>query len=240
MRKSRWVIIMMLIVGFMVGQNGLARAAEPPVDVAIVTLVNGDVTYQSGQQTPLLPVAAFMKLCRDDSVTLPEGAQLKLIFTQNGRQELWAGPVALKLGETESQPQGELTAQPQVENLTKSVKSRIVSVTLPFDGERLQKTGGTTVRGSDDPQQDALPTPTPLQLTTDDLAKIESAKAKYAEMRKQSAPNDFTPELYLLGVFDYYNLYAEMQTLTTDLLRQQPDNPFLKAWGDWAKQQTNQ
>lgn len=235
MRKSGWLII--VIVGFIIGQNGRANAAEPPVNAAIVTLVSGDVTYQSGEQTPLLPVAAFMKLCRDDVVTLPEGAQLKLIFTQNGRQELWAGPVALKLGETESQPQGEQAAQPQVENLTKSVKTRIVSVALPFDGERLQKTGGTTVRGSDNQPQDAAPTPMPLELTKEDRAKIEAAKAKYAEMRKKSAPNDFTPELYLLGVFDYYNLYADMQTLTTELLRQQPDNPFLKAWNDWAQQQ---
>lgn len=237
--KLHWMMIIILSVGGVIGQGGWSNATELPVDVAIVTLVSGDVTYQANQQKPV-SVIAFMKLRQDDLVTLPEGAQLKLLYTKSGRQELWQGPVMLQLSETESLIQGERAAQsqPQVENLSKADKNKIVGVVLSFDGGRIQKTGGTTVRDSRTQPQESVPAPTPLELTEDELREIEEAKARYAEMRKQAAANDFTPELYLLGIYDYYELYAEMQTLTAKLLRQQPDNPFLKAWAEWAQAQT--
>ncbi len=70
--KLHWIVIIVVSIGFVVGQAGWANATGPPVDVAIVTLVSGDVTYQADQQSPA-GVIAFMKLCRDDLVTLPEG-----------------------------------------------------------------------------------------------------------------------------------------------------------------------
>ena len=100
MRKSTVVLgmIVTIVMGLRVlGATGPAQTPEPRPDVAIVTLVSGNVTYQArtGEQTPA-PVYRFMKLYQDDLVTLPEGAQMKLLYHKTGRQETWPGPVALK------------------------------------------------------------------------------------------------------------------------------------------------
>src|SRR5476649_1679158 len=75
----------------------LAQAA----DVGLVNQVLGDVSYASGGGNAG-KVQAYMKMRQGDRFTVPDGAQIKLIYFQNGRMETWRGPASFTSGRASS------------------------------------------------------------------------------------------------------------------------------------------
>jgi len=174
-----------------------------------------------------------MKMYQHDVLTLPAESQIKLLYPKGGRKETWKGPVVFRLGEKESTVEGQDASQPQVENLPKIARS-VRETNLPL----IERGGVAIVRASESQKSDqAAPTPIPLELSDEELAEIEEAKAAYAEMKTQSEAADVTPELYLLSVLAYYDQYQEMQPLIAELLQSYPENDALRQWEEWVKAQ---
>lgn len=235
MQNLKSIMMMFLMFITIIGAD-VAISQEVPKDAAIIVAVSGTVTYhnQSKQLSPA-PVQAFMKMYQHDVLTLPAESQIKLLYPKGGRKETWQGPVVLTLGEKESQIQGD-SAQPQVENLPQIARS-VRETNLPL----IERGGVVIVRASESQESDqSAPTPIPLQLTKEELAEIEEAKAVYGEMKKRGGAADVTPELYLLSVLAYYEQYQEMQGLVAELLKTHPKNEVLLQWEEWVKAQQAQ
>ena len=105
-------------------------------NVAFVTLMKGAVTYHAAGQKKH-NVTLYMKLRQSDFVTLPSNAQLQLTYPKSGRQELWRGPVELKLGKKRSQV-NKGKASPEVTNLPERVRK---IVRKSFEDQRIRTIG---------------------------------------------------------------------------------------------------
>src|SRR5579871_1327380 len=78
------------------GAFGLSVAAYAG-DVGLVNQLNGDVSYQAGSAAPS-KATAFMKIREGDKVTVADGALVRVIYFDGGRQETWKGPASFKAG----------------------------------------------------------------------------------------------------------------------------------------------
>lgn len=67
---------------------------------------------------------------------------------------------------------------------------------------------------------------------------VEQAQAVYQDLKKKAAPDDFTPELYFLGVLAENRQYAEMNKILDGLLQKKPGDQALKEWKAWVRTQT--
>src|SRR5690606_27273011 len=78
-------------------------------DVALINHLMGDVTYASGGGT--VKAKPFMKVRENDRFTLANGAQLRLVYFQGGRQESYTGPAVVVAGASQSTVQSGAPAQ---------------------------------------------------------------------------------------------------------------------------------
>jgi hypothetical protein len=66
-------------------------------------------------------------------------------------------------------------------------------------------------------------------------AQIAMAKENYQNLRKHTKDDDFTPELYFLGILANYDQFEEIEKIIKDSLKKQPDNEVLKKLEEWVK-----
>jgi UDP-galactopyranose mutase len=71
----------------------------------------------------------------------------------------------------------------------------------------------------------------------EERAEIAMAKEDYQKLRKQTRPDDITPELNLLGILADYEQYGEMEKVIREALKIQPNNEVLKELDEWVKAQ---
>ncbi len=205
-----------------------------PPDVGLVTQLSGDATYwNEAYQKASKKAQAFMRIRQGDHFKLVAGAVVQLVYFQNGRQETWKGPAALMVGETQSRPEGEkgVQAQPEVIILPAGTSQGIRRIPALLRRAGLGRSGGIQVRGTGEGSQKAIVP------TKEEQAEIALAKENYQRLRKQTKPDDITPELSLLGVLADYEQFEEMEKVIQEALKIQPNNEILKELGEWVRVQ---
>lgn len=210
------------------------EAKTLPPDVGLVTLLSGDATYwnEAYQKTPE-KAQAFMRIRQGDHFKVVTGAVVQLIYFQNGRQETWKGPAAMIVGEMQSRPEGEkgLEAQPEVIILPAGTSQGIRRIPALLRRAGLGRSGAIQVRGMGDGSQRAIVP------TKEEQAEIALAKENYQRLRRQTKPDDITPELYLLGALADYEQFEEMEKVIKEALKIQPNNEILKDLEEWVRVQ---
>ncbi|MGQ9652500.1 MAG: hypothetical protein ACUVXD_00365 [Thermodesulfobacteriota bacterium] len=214
-------------------KDGSAQVQPIPADVGLVTQLSGDVTYwnEAYHKTPEKAVA-FMKIRKGDHFALPEGARLQVVYFASNRQESWAGPARLVIGQAESENLSR-DAQPEVIVLPPGASQGVQRIPALLRRAGLSRTGGLQVRGMTPPQA-------PGGLSPDEEAEIQNARRNYQDLRKQAKPDDLTPELYLLGILADYEQFEEMEKVLKDAQTRQPGNEVLKELEAWVRTQRSQ
>jgi hypothetical protein len=210
------------------------RAQTLPPDVGLVTRLSGDPTYwnETYQKTPE-KVQVFMKVRKGDHFKLSGGSLAQLIYFQNGRKETWKGPAAFVVGHTQSQAEGNkgIRAQPEVTTLPTEASQGIRRIPVLLRQARLGRLGAMQVRGGgESPRKTFVP-------SKKERAEITMAKENYQRLRKQTPPDDITPELNLFGILADYEQFEEMEKVVKDALKIQPDNEVLKELEEWVRTQ---
>lgn len=184
-------------------------------DVGLVNQIAGDVAYtaQGGTQSK---AQAYMKVRQGDRFTLPDGAQLRLVYFNGSRQETWKGPASFKAGSQQSEALSGQVAN--ASQLPSGVAQKIAQVPNLVQIAKLGRSGGIAVRGGGKPGR----------LSPDQQAEVSQAKAVYAEMRQKASAEDITPELYFYSVLQDHLLYEDMKTVTDEMLKRAPNNADAK------------
>lgn len=191
-----WVMVLLLL-------TLPARAEE-----ALVTLAHGAISVGVGQQ-PLMAVTPFMKLRAGDRLELGDGARLRLLYGQSGRQETWAGAGRLQVG---TDATARLSGNPQLEikQMPSAALARLARAENVLADMRT-RTGMVVIRSG------GL------------LEALREAESVYREMRAGAADDDVAPELYLVSALYELKLYKDIPDVIEDILGRQPDNPVATA-----------
>ncbi len=204
--------------------TGATSALAATGDVALVNQLAGNVSYTSGKESS--KVTAFMKVREGDRFNVPAGAQVRIVYLQNGRQESYGGPAAFTAGGQQSTVQS--GSQPQVSTLPAGVSQKISQTPELIQIARLGRSGGVAVRGT---VRDA-------RLNPQQQAEVRQAKETYKKLRAQAGADDITPELYLYAVLQDNLLYEDMKPVVEDMARRQPGNADIAALVEYVKVKT--
>src|SRR4051794_16890209 len=79
------------LAALLAAANAFAQA-----DVGLINQMSGDVSYTSGAGKA--QAKAYMKIREGDRFTLPAGAQMRVVYFKNGRQESYSGPASFTAG----------------------------------------------------------------------------------------------------------------------------------------------
>ncbi len=202
----------------------LPSAFAQNADVGLVNLVSGEVNFTpaSGIQGK---VQAFMKVREGDRISVLAGGQVRVVFFDAARQELWAGPASFRAGKKGAEP---VSGKPsEVSNLPSGVSQRIARVP---DLMQVAKLGGIQVRGGITPAQKA---------SLEQQSAIAEARSTYERMRKEAAIDDVTPELFLLSAMYEYLLYDDMKVVVEEMSRKQPANEEVKLLAEWVRRRAS-
>ena len=212
-----------------------AKAQILPPDVGLVTQLSGDATYwNEGYQKTPGKVLVFMKIRSGDHFRLSQGSTIQLVYFQNGRQETWKGLAAFMVGDVQSKVEGDKLVQPEVVTLPSDASQGMRRIPVLLRRARLSRSGGMQIRGSGEASQK------PMIPSKEEKAEIAMAKETYQKLRKQTKPDDITPELNLLGILADYEQYEEMEKVIKDALKIQPGNQVLKELEEWVRTQRSQ
>lgn len=205
-----------VLLAMIVASSAYAQGA----DVGLVNLVSGDVTFAPVSGSPG-KVQAFMKVRDGDRITVAAGGQVRVVFFDAARQELWGGPASFRAGKKGAEP---VSGKPtEISNLPAGVPQRIARVPELM---QIAKLGGIQVRGGITPAQKA---------SLEQQSAVAEARTTYEKMRKASASDDITPELFLFSALHEYLLYNDMKPIVEEMLRKQPANEEVKTLADWVR-----
>lgn len=185
------------------------RAETPSADIALVTILQGDVRFQS-KDGAARPALAYMRIRHGDTILLPKNSTIRLSYTSVPRHEIWTGPasfVATRSG-------GEVLSgrKAVVMPLPAAVPQKLARITELLGTTHM---GGTIVR-SIKPQVPA---------TREDIA---AAISVYESMRANTTITDVTPELYLYAIFLDNEMFEDLRIVAKDMLIRQPENADVK------------
>lgn len=239
----------------------LAQSSSP--DVGLVTGFSGEVTCTGDKPTIVL---AFMKIRLGDRFTVPEGGVLQLLYFEEGRQEVWKGPLALIVEQKESRADGLYQgAPPEVKYLPPKATRRMATTSLPLPGSSFQTSGviqtmapvrvaekrlpvtakAARLPGRELPDAPAaamvpegLSEQAPTPAARLDPGELKAARNLYSDMRKTASPDDLTPEVYYLGVLADHKQYRQMKQIVNALLKKKPKDPTLLDWKAWIDRQS--
>src|SRR5206468_1611707 len=97
-----------------------AAASALANDVGLINHLAGDVSYTSGKSTD--KAKPFMKVREGDRLNVAPGAQLRVVYFQNGRQESYTGPASFTAGTDDITPELYLYSVLQVHLLYNDMK----------------------------------------------------------------------------------------------------------------------
>ena len=189
-------------------------------DVALVNMVSGDVAYVPHAGTPS-KVRPFMKVLHGDRFNVAAGGQLRIVFLEGARQELWTGPASFRAGKAAAEPISGKAAETR--NLLAGVVQTMARVP---EIVHYAKLGGTQIRGALAHQQKA---------GLDRQAMLAQARAAYEKMRQDAPADDISPELYLYAALYEFLVYDEMKAAVAEMRRKQADNEDVKALDAWLE-----
>lgn len=227
---------------------GAVEVLTSPVDVGLVTKLSGEATYfnQTDQKQPAR-VQAFMKIRQGDHFKLPPESLVQLVYFDNGRQETWRGPVTFIAGLGESRGEGEKgpPSQPEVQVLPTKVSKRMLAPGMPLPRSSMRYSGviplmAAKPKAVGEPGEvvarasEEAPRP---PLSQEERKEIKEAEKIYQSLRKKTPEDDFTPELYFLGVLADYGQYQQMIKVIDTMLTKKPGDPVLKDLKNWARSQ---
>lgn len=193
----------LLVVGWTLGVlfASSVQAGAP----AMVLNVAGDVMVENfGKASKVQP---FSRLLEGDRVKLPADGKLTVVYVGSGRQEDWSGAGAIVAGEEQSTPVAGPPAL-QAKQLPKAIVQQMARTPL---ADSTGKTGMVRVR--------AIGTPDSL----------ESLDQKYQELRRQSAPDDRTPEVFLLAGLLERSAYDRLEQEVARIQKDYPGDASLQA-----------
>ena len=203
-----------------------AAASALANDVGLINHLAGDVSYTSGKSTD--KAKPFMKVREGDRLNVAPGAQLRVVYFQNGRQESYTGPASFTAGAQQSTQQS--GAQPQVSTLPAGVPQKISQTPELIQIAKLGRSGGVTLRN--------VPGAVPERLTPQQQAEVRQARQTYDQLRQTAAADDITPELYLYSVLQDHLLYTDMKVVVSEMQRRQPANPDVAVMVEYVKVKT--
>jgi hypothetical protein len=224
------------------------------VDVGLVTKLSGEATYfnQTDQKQPA-QIQAFMKIRQGDHFKLLAASLVQLVYFDNGRQETWRGPVTFIAGLGESRAEGEKRppSQPEVQVLPTKVTKRLMAPGMPLPRSSMRYSGAIPLMAAKpkavgqpvEAARMAEEAPGPptvaskLPLSQEKQEEIKEAEKIYQSLRKKTPEDDFTPELYFLGVLAEYGQYAKMAKILDAMLAKKPGDPTLKDLKAWVRSQ---
>ena len=192
-------------------------------DVGLVNQLQGGVQYQ-GSGAAGAKAAAFMNVREGDKFTLREGAVLRMVYFDGGRQETWKGPASFSAGVKQGDAQA---GKAEVSQLPGGVSAKLSQTAEVIQIAKLGRAGGVTVRG-------VKLKPTPAQ-----AAEVAQAKKTYDSWKATAAADDITPELYLYTVLQEYLLYDDMHAVVKALQDKQPNSPDVKEIAAWVRSRQN-
>jgi hypothetical protein len=195
-----------------------AGFAQAVADAGLVQQVNGEVAYASSSGTG--KAQPFMKMRQGDRFTVPPGAQIQVVYFQNGRQESWRGPASFKAAVEYSEAVSGTVYE--VAHLPVAVPQRIQRIPELI---QMAKLGGIQVRGATPKQQASL----------EQQSEVAAARVTYAKLRQQLPQDDITPELYLFTVLQDYLLYDDMKVVVDEMLRRQPASAEAQQLAEWVR-----
>ena len=212
--SGKHLVSLLFVVTAGTGGAALGQGA----DVALVNMVSGDVSYVPQAGTPG-KVQPFMKVRDGDRISVAAGGQVRIVFFEGARQELWTGPASFRAGETAAETiSGKAVA---TTNLPAGAAQRMARIPELIQHAKL---GGGQLRGGLTRRQEA---------SLDQQATIAQARADYEKMRGDMRADDITPELTLYAALYEFLLYDEMKAVVAEMLRKQPANEDVKALDAW-------
>lgn len=211
---GKYLASFLFVVTLVTNGTALGQGA----DVALVNMVFGDVSYVPQAGTPG-KVQPFMKVRDGDRINVATGGQVRILFFEGARQELWAGPASFRAGKTASETISGKTAE--TTTLPAGVAQRLARVPELI---QFAKLGGTQLRGGLMRRQKG---------GLDRQATLSQARAAYEKMRQDMPADDITPELYLYVELYEFLVYDEMKVVVAEMRRKQPDNQDVKAFDAW-------
>jgi len=159
-------------------------------DVGMLTQVSGDVSIASdGAPRAAVP---FLKVNTGDKLTLGGSGRIQLVYFSNGRQEVWKGAGQIEVGSLESHS----ALKPELAQLPPLVVNQLAKT--PAAGQQ-GKTGMIRVRSLENP---------------DAAAHLDK---QYNDLRKNSAADDTTPEVFLLSGLLEIKEYDRAKSVLADL-----------------------
>ena len=193
-------------------------------DVGLVNQLNGDVSYVSGGHTA--KAKAFMKIREGDRFTLPSGAQVRVVYFHNGRQEAFKGAGSFTVGSQQSTVQS--GGKPDVSSLPSGVPQKLAQTPDLVQIARLGRSGGVAVRGTGREQR----------LTPEQQQEIRQARQTYEQLRKTAAADDINPEYYLYSVLQDYLMYDDMKKVVAEMQKRRPSDPDVAVLTEYVKTKT--
>jgi hypothetical protein len=232
--NCRSIICLALLTAFLAAP-GAAQA--PPSDVALVTMLSGEVSYwNDAEKKAPARMQAFMKVRQGDHLKLPGATSLTLLYFASGRQETWRGPVTLRAADTESTAVGAEKSPPlpEVKLIPAKATKQIQGAPLPLPGPSISKSGVIQTMG---PKcEPAAGTPAPL--SAEARRNIKEAEKVFQELKKTAAADDVTPELYFLSILNEYKQFPEMAKVVDTMLQKRPGDVALKDLKVWVRSQS--
>jgi len=153
-------------------------------DVAVVTLMSGLVRLRADNQAETA-LKIFSSVRMEDQIAMPAGSQLKIIYLENGRAELWNGAAQFRVGKSESDAQ---TGSPEVTHSAVAVR-QVFARTQNI--ARNSSLGGSAVRSLRPPPRE-------------ENISLAEIRETYLKLRKELPDADLTPEFFLMSATTEY------------------------------------
>jgi hypothetical protein len=180
-----------------------ATGGVASAQVAMLTQVTGDVTV-AGKEGGRAAVP-FLKVNDGDALTLTAGARVQMVYLTSGRQEIWKGAGSVEVGAQQSRSTS-LTPE--------------ASVLPPIVLKQLAKTPAVGQHGK---------TGMVMLRSLDNLDAEDQLEKDYADYRAKAAPDDTTPEVFLLsGLLDLQD-YDRAKKVIEDLKPKAATEPAFAA-----------
>jgi hypothetical protein len=206
---------------FVISSLFLAASVCASADVGLINQMRGDVTFQSG--TSPAKASAYMKVREGDRFVVPDGATVRIVYFDGGRQETWTGPASFRAGTRQGEgAQGKV----DVSQVPGGAATRLEQTATVIQVAKLGRAGGVTVRA------------VKPQLTAAAQSEVAQARRTYDQWKSRVASDDITPELYLYLVLNDYMLYEEMGPVIKTMQDKQPNSAEVKDLAAWVSSRT--
>ena len=198
--------------------NVVGASAWAEADVGLINQLSGDVSYQGGSASA--KATPFMKVREGDKFIVSDGAMVRVIYFDGGRQETWKGPASFKAGQKQADV---VSGRAEVSQVPGGVPAKLAQTAEVIQIAKLGRAGGVTVRGVKS-----------QQLSGAQAAEVAQAKKTYVTWRATAAHDDITPEIYLYTVLDSYLMYDDMKTVVKAMQDRQPNSQEVKELAAWV------